>query len=203
MNDKKRHTNHSNHTNSSSTTNGTNGTADASLLLKKAENRYMYMSSALKISLFFCCCWYFIVPYVNLGHLTWVRHNSCKRRATQSYQCVQYFCVSKQCYGCQCLGFLMYTQKLVHAVAHGGCTDIVREPWKLTGRKIPCRIRDLNPHQFCAWFVSRTLYELMVWLCPVNVGLGRGVEGILFASKHEIILLHIRWGDVHTCLLCA
>ena len=31
---------------------------------------------------------------------------------------------------------------------------------KLTGRKIPCRIRDSNPRQYCAWLFSRTLYQL-------------------------------------------
>ena len=69
-----------------------------------------------------------------------------------------------------------------------------REHWKLTGRKIPCRIRDLNPHQYCAWFVSQMLYQLMVWWCPVNVGLGRGVEGI--ASKQEKNYYTCRWSVV-------
>ena len=63
----------------------------------------------------------------NSGHLTWVRHSSRKSSATHSYQCVQYFSVSRQWYSCQCLGFLTCTQMLMHAVAHGGCTDTVRE----------------------------------------------------------------------------
>ena len=32
----------------------------------------------------------------NSGHLTWIRHSSCKSRPTHSYQCVQCFHVSKQ-----------------------------------------------------------------------------------------------------------
>ena len=49
-----------------------------------------------------------------LGHLTWVRHSSCKSSATHSHQCEQYFHVSKQCYGNQCMGFLTRTQMLLH-----------------------------------------------------------------------------------------
>ena len=36
-----------------------------------------------------------------------------------------YFCVSKQRYGCQCLGSLTCTQKLMNAIAHGGCMDTI------------------------------------------------------------------------------
>ena len=66
-------------------------------------------------------------------------------------------------YGCQRLGFLTCAQTLVHATAHGGCTDTVRESAleaDSTGRKIPCRTGDSNPHQHCAWLFSRTLYQL-------------------------------------------
>ena len=32
--------------------------------------------------------------------------------------------------------------------------------WKVTGRKIPCRIGDWNQRQYCAWLFSWTLYQL-------------------------------------------
>ena len=54
--------------------------------------------------------------------VTWVR-----RSTTHCYQRVQHFPVSKYCYGCQCLGFVTRAQLLMHAVAHRGCTDTVRE----------------------------------------------------------------------------
>ena len=49
------------------------------------------------------------------------------------------FRVSRRWYGCQCLGFLTCTQMLMQAIAHGGCTDTVRESaLKVApGRKIP------------------------------------------------------------------
>ena len=53
----------------------------------------------------------------NSDHLTWVRHSSCKSSATHSCQCVWHFHVSKQWYGCRYLGFLTYTQMLMHATA--------------------------------------------------------------------------------------
>ena len=37
------------------------------------------------------------------GRLTWLRHSSCKSRATHFYQCVWYFGVIKPWHGCQCL----------------------------------------------------------------------------------------------------
>ena len=78
------------------------------------------------------------------------------------YQCVPYFLVSEQWYGCQCLEFLTCTQMLMHAIAHGVCTDTVRESALVvdSGRKIPCRTGDSNPRQYCAWLFSRTLYQL-------------------------------------------
>ena len=108
---------------------------------------------------------YFRTPLslaVNLGCLSGVRHSSCKTSATHSYQCVQYFRVTKQLYGCQCLGFLMCTQMLMHAIAHGGCVDTVRESaLKVdSGRKIPCHTRDFNLCWYCAWLFSQTLYPL-------------------------------------------
>ena len=63
----------------------------------------------------------------NLGHLTLVRHSSHKSSAIHSYHFVQYFRGSKQWYGCQSLGFLSCAQTLMHAIAHGGCTDTIRE----------------------------------------------------------------------------
>ena len=90
-------------------------------------------------------------------------HSSRKSSATHSCQCVQYFPVSKRRpYGSQCWGFLTCAQMLMHAIAHGGCTDTVRESaLKVdSGRKIPCRTGDSNPRQYCAWLFSQTLYQL-------------------------------------------
>ena len=50
--------------------------------------------------------------------------------------------------GCQCLGFLTCAQMLMHAIAHGGCADTVRESALevgSSGRSIPCRTGDSNP----------------------------------------------------------
>ena len=51
----------------------------------------------------------------------------------------------------------------MHAIAHGGCTDIVRESALEVdcGRKIACRIGD---SRHLAWLFSRTLYQLIS--CP-------------------------------------
>ena len=44
----------------------------------------------------------------------------------------------------------------MHAIAHGSCTDPVRESaLKVdSGRKIPCRTRDSNQRQYCAWLLQ-------------------------------------------------
>ena len=76
-------------------------------------------------------------------------------------QGVQYFTVSKQWYGCQCLRFLTCRQMMMHAAAHGGCTDTVESTLEVdSGKKISCRNCDSNPRQYCAWLLSRTLYQL-------------------------------------------
>ena len=52
---------------------------------------------------------------------------------------------------------------LMHANAHRGCTDTVRESaleQNDSGRKIPCPVRELNPRQYCAWLFSWTLSQL-------------------------------------------
>ena len=66
----------------------------------------------------------YVVPYGKFG--------SVKQPQEQRYPfcfCLCSFWVSKQCYnklyGCQCLGFLTRAQMLMHAIAHGGCTDTV------------------------------------------------------------------------------
>ena len=98
--------------------------------------------------------------------------SSRKSNATHSHRCVQYFRVSKQWYVCQCLGFSTCAQILTHAIAHGGCTDTVRESALEagSGRKIPCCTWDSNPHQYncCARLFSRTLYQLMLLKCCRN-----------------------------------
>ena len=56
---------------------------------------------------------------------------------------------------------LTCAEMLMHAIAHGGCTDTVREsaPEADSGRKIPCRTWDSNPQQYYAWLFSQTLYQ--------------------------------------------
>ena len=97
----------------------------------------------------------------NSGRPTWVRHSSRKSSATHSCQCVYYFfvCPNNGIRGCQRLGFLTCTQMLMHAIAHGGCADTVRESaLKVDSRgKIPeTRTRVSIP----PWLFSRTLYQL-------------------------------------------
>ena len=70
---------------------------------------------------------FFLVPILlslveNLGHLTWVSNSSKKNSTTHLCQSVQYFHIFKQC-----LGFLMCTQMLTHAIAQGGCMATIRE----------------------------------------------------------------------------
>ena len=73
--------------------------------------------------------------------------------------------------GCRCLGFVTCAQMLMHAMAHWGCTDTVRESALevATGRKIPCRTWDSNPRQYCAWLFSRTLYQLRFLTPPSSL----------------------------------
>ena len=77
---------------------------------------------------------------------------------------------------CRCVwlpvpGILTCARILMHAIAHGGCTDYVRgsalevDP----GRIIPCRTLDSNPCQYCAWLFSRTLYQLIYPPSPPHV----------------------------------
>ena len=55
---------------------------------------------------------------------------------------------------------------LMYAIEHGGCTDTVRESALEvdSGRKIPCRIWDSNPRQYCTQLFSRMLYQLSLLL---------------------------------------
>ena len=55
-------------------------------------------------------------------------------------------------YGCQCLGFLTRAQTLMHAIAHGGCTDTgkvsaLKVDWRRR-KKIPCRTVDSNLRRY-------------------------------------------------------
>ena len=86
------------------------------------------LSSLVFVSILLKCIFFlnFIVSCGNFGS-PYKGYSSPKSSATHSYQCVQYFRVSTQWYGCQCLGFLTCTQMLMHAIAHGGCTDTVRK----------------------------------------------------------------------------
>ena len=72
--------------------------------------------------------------------------------------CLVFFFLSKQKYGCQCLGSLMGTQPLIHAIAQEGCTDTVRESALKVdfGRKIPCHTRESNlPQQHACPMCNR------------------------------------------------
>ena len=55
---------------------------------------------------------------------------------------------------------------LIHAIAHGGCRDTVRESALEAdcGRKIPYRTGDSNPHQYCAWLFSPTVCQVSLLL---------------------------------------
>ena len=94
----------------------------------------MYLSQRTKCVWGFVCLSLFVAFLStslslmwNSVHFTWVRHSSRKSSATHSCQRLQYLYVSKQWYSCQCLGFLTRTQ-LMHATAHRGCMDTVRQP---------------------------------------------------------------------------
>ena len=129
----------------------------------------------------------------NSGRLTWVGHSSRKSSATHSCQCVQYFRVFKQWYGCQCLGFLTCTQLLMRAIAHGGCTDTVRQTalevdsWAA----VSCRTVDSNPRHCCAGLFSRTPYQLshhypflsLMWSLADRSSLTRRTSGNWFLSS--------------------
>ena len=60
---------------------------------------------------------------------------------------MQHFHVSKEWYDCQCLGFLMCVQMLMYAIAHRGCTNIVRESAEKVElwRRVPCHTRRIEP----------------------------------------------------------
>ena len=61
--------------------------------------------------------------------------------------------------------FLTCARMLMHAIAHEGGTDTVRESaLKVDSRwKIPSPHWGLEPSKYCAWLFSRTLYHLS---CP-------------------------------------
>ena len=66
--------------------------------------------------------------------------------------CAVFLCVQTMVWG-----FLMFTQTLMHVNACGDCTNTVWE-YALkadSGRKIPCRTRDLYRCQYCAWLISQ------------------------------------------------
>ena len=74
--------------------------------------------------------------------------------------CSIFVCHEQWC-GCQCLGFFTRVQTLMHAIAHGDCASTVRESSKVGfGRKIPCRIRESNPRQYCTWHFGTMFCQL-------------------------------------------
>ena len=53
----------------------------------------------------------------------------------------------------------------IHEIAHGGCTDTVRESALEvnSGRKIPCRTWDSNPCQYCQRLFMSKLFSLTLY----------------------------------------
>ena len=88
----------------------------------------------------------------NLGRVTWVRRSSRKSSATHSCQCVcvcvcvcaVFPCVQTMVW-LQCLGFLTCAQMMMHAIAHGGCMDSVRESALKVWEKNPLPHWELEP----------------------------------------------------------
>ena len=78
--------------------------------------------------------------------------------------CTVFSCV-RQWYGCQYLGFLMCAQMLMHAIAHEGCMNTVKESaLKVDQQECPLLhwSRELKPghcrwSQYCAWLFEPTL----------------------------------------------
>ena len=58
----------------------------------------------------------------------------------------------------------MCAQMPMYPIAHGGCTDTVREPALEeslhSGRKVPCRTGDSNRRQYCARLFNQTLHQV-------------------------------------------
>ena len=107
--------------------------------------------------------WYLFVPCGKFGSSYLGKATAAARTALPiSYQCVQYFPVSKQWRDCQCLGVLTCAQMLMHAIAHEGCTDTVRESALEvdSGRKIPLPNLGLEPTSVLRLEFRRTLYPL-------------------------------------------
>ena len=143
----------------------------------------------------------------NSGLLTWVRHSSCGSHATLSCQRVQYFRLSQQRCICKCLGFLTCVQTLTHAIAHGGCTDTVRESALVVDcvRKNFCCTGDSNLHQYCAWLLSWAFYQLSyprpsrvhnIHACFSHRGeMGTDKSTQAVTQKHRKAVLHpVVWG---------
>ena len=123
-------------------------------------------SKALVFFIFFVCLR--VGEYVSLDLLCFVNFTSiCSLIPLITPLCVE--CV--QYSGVQTIEWLPVfgiffcltcAQMQMYAIAHGGCTDTARESTLAadSGTKIPCRTRDSNPRQYCAWLSSRTLYQL-------------------------------------------
>ena len=133
------------------------------------------------------------------GLLTWVRHSSCESRAAHSCQRVQYFRLSKQRCICKCLGFLTCAQTLMHAIAHGGCTDTVRESALEVDcvRKIFCCTGDLNLHQYCAWLLSLAFYQVSYPALHVrNIRACFSHRGKMGMDKSSQVVIQKHWKAV-------
>ena len=97
-------------------------------------------------------------------------------------------CLAFQC-GCQCLGVLMCTQMLMHAITYGGYVDTVRKSALKVDlvRTIPCCTGCSNLHRYCAWLFSWTLYQLLFRLCCIIV-----LYQLLYYCTHPDLIMDIR-----------
>ena len=57
---------------------------------------------------------------------------------------------------------------LMHVIAHGGCTNTVRESALKVDSEgtIPCRNRESNPRPYCSWLFGPMLYPLSYIATP-------------------------------------
>ena len=78
---------------------------------------------------------------------------------------------------------------LIHATVHRGCTSTVIRESELkadSGGKVLFRIRESNPHQYCAWISARrsTFRDILPLITKFHTatGLNRGVDLELYGN---------------------
>ena len=110
----------------------------------------------------------------------------------------------------------MCTQMLLHATAHGGCTDTLQESLHVTEsalkvdseRKIPCCTEESNLHQQCDGtmlyqlsYIPTLLQTKMPDSLTLSLGSMPSVQSYLFFHAWENVLLHRKLKSWFT-LLC-